>query len=298
MIIFGGSAGETLAVRTSLLMGEKLGKMKRQSFPDGEQYVKIEDEIKGQDVAYIQPLGGRPDQLIMEYLLTMDALKSASPRSISVVVPYLAYARQDARFHPGEPLSFHLVARLLESAGPSRIFTIDVHLQRVPSLKEVFKIPAANLTAVPLIAEYINRVYQPKNAIVIGPDDEAEQWAKVAAAKIKTDYAVLSKTRFSSTEVKVKVKGGGSVNVKGRDAIIIDDIISTGNTIVEAANLIKKEGARKIFVGCTHPVLSLNAMPLMLTNHIDAVVGTDTFAGPISFVSVAPVIAEALKGKR
>ena len=298
MIIFGGSAGETLAVRTSLLMGAKLGKIKRQSFPDGEQYVKIEEDIKGQDVALIHPLGGRPDQLLMEYLLTMDALKSASPKSISVVIPYLAYARQDARFHPGEPLSFHLVAKLLEGAGPNRIFTIDVHLQRVPSLKEVFKIPATNLTAVPYIAEYINKTYQPKNPIIIGPDDEAEQWAKVAAAKIKTDYAILSKTRFSSTEVKVKVKGTAGVNVKGRDAIIIDDIISTGNTIVEAANLVRKEGARKIYVGCTHPVLSLNALPLMLTNHIEAAVGTDTFAGPISFVTVAPVIAEALKSKK
>ncbi len=228
MIIFGGSAGETLAVRVSLLTGAKLGKVKRQRFPDGEQYLKIEEDIKGQDVVFIHPLGGRPDELIMEYLLTIDAFKSASPKSISVVIPYFAYARQDARFHPGEPLSFHLVAKLLEQAGPSRIFTIDVHLQRVPSLKEVFKIPASNLTAVPYIAEYINRIFQPKNPIIIGPDDESEQWAKVAAAKIKTDYAILSKTRFSSTEVKVKVKGGEGVNVKGRDAIIIDDIISTG----------------------------------------------------------------------
>jgi ribose-phosphate pyrophosphokinase len=297
MIIFGGSAGETLAVRVSLLTGAKLGKVKRQRFPDGEQYLKIEEDIKGQDVVYIHPLGGRPDELIMEYLLTMDAFKSASPKTISVVIPYFAYARQDARFHPGEPLSFHLVAKLLESAGPSRIFTIDVHLQRVPSLKEVFKIPATNLTAVPYIAEYINRIFTPKNPIIIGPDDESEQWAKVAAAKIKTDYAILQKTRFSSTEVKVKVRGGEGVNVKGRDAIIIDDIISTGNTIVEAANLVKKAGARKIYVGCTHPVLSLNALPLMYSNNIEGVVGTDTFAGPISFVSVAPVIAEALKKK-
>jgi ribose-phosphate pyrophosphokinase len=177
----------------------------------------------------------------------------------------------------------------------SRVFTIDVHLQRVPSLKEVFKIPAINLTAVPQIAEYINRVFQPKNPIIIGPDDESEQWAKVAATKIKTDYAVLQKTRFSSTEVKVKVKAGEGVNVKGRDAIIIDDIISTGNTIVEAANLVKQAGARKIYVGCTHPVLSLNALPLMYSNNIEGVVGTDTFAGPISFVSVAPVIAAGLK---
>ena len=169
MIIFGGSAGETLAVRVSLLTGAKLGKVKRQRFPDGEQYLKIEEDIKGQDVVYIHPLGGRPDELIMEYMLTMDAFKSASPKTISVVIPYFAYARQDARFHPGEPLSFHLVAKLLEQAGANKIYTIDVHLQRVPSLKEVFKVPAINLTAVPQIAEYINRVFPPKNPIIIGP---------------------------------------------------------------------------------------------------------------------------------
>jgi ribose-phosphate pyrophosphokinase len=295
MIIFGGSAGEALAVRVGLLSGMKVGKINRQKFPDGEQYMKVVDDIKGQDIALIHPTGGRPDELFMEYFLTMDALKSANPKSITVVLPYLAYARQDARFHPGEPLSFHLVTKLIEQAGASRVFTIDVHLQRVPSLKEVFKIPAVNLTAVPLIAEYINRVFTPKNPIVIGPDDESEQWAKVAAKKIKTDYAILQKTRFSSTEVKVKVKGEEGVDVKGRDAIIIDDIISTGNTIVEAARLVKKAGARKIYVGCTHPVLSLNALPLMYSNGIEEVVGTDTFPGPISHISVAPVIAAALK---
>jgi ribose-phosphate pyrophosphokinase len=294
MIIVGGSAGEALAVRVSQLTGAKLAQVNRQRFPDGEGYFKIVTDVKGEDVVVIHPTGGRPDELLIEYFMLVDALKSGKPKSITAVFPYLVYARQDARFHPGEPLSFHLMAKMIEDVGTNRVFTIDVHLQRVPSLKEVFKIPATNLTAVPEIAEYISSHYPLKKPVVIGPDLESEQWAKVAAAKIKTDYAVFEKTRFSSTEVKVKMQGE-AVDIKGRDAIIIDDIISTGNTIIEAANLARKAGVKKIVVGCTHPVLSLNALAKMYANGLTDIVGTDTYPSPISFVSVAPVIARAIK---
>jgi ribose-phosphate pyrophosphokinase len=298
MIIVGGSAGEALAVRVSQLTGAKLAQVTRQRFPDGEQFFKITTDVKGEDVVVIHPTGGRPDELFIEYFMLVDALKSGNPKSVSAVFPYLAYARQDARFHPGEPLSFHLMAKMIEDVGTDKVYTIDVHLQRVPNLKEVFNIPAENLTAVPEIAEYISKHYPLKKAVVIGPDSESEQWAKVAAAKIKTDYAVLEKTRFSSTDVKVKTRGGEKLDVKGRDAIIIDDIISTGNTIIEAANVVRKAGAKRIVVGCTHPVLSLNALAKMYSNGLTDIVGTDTFSSPVSFVSVAPVIARAIKKKK
>ncbi|MBM3897002.1 MAG: ribose-phosphate diphosphokinase [Thaumarchaeota archaeon] len=295
MIIFGGSAGEALAVRVANLTGAKLGKIDQKRFPDGEKYFRVLDDVKGDDVVIIHPTGGRPDELIIEYLMLVDTLKDMAPKSISAVFPYFAYARQDARFNPGEPLSFHLITRLIEQIGTHKVYTIDLHLQRITDMGEIFKIPARNLTAVPYIAEYISKIYSPKNAAVIGPDMESEQWAKVAAAKINTDYAVLEKTRFSATDVKIRARGGEALNVQGRDAIIIDDIISTGNTIIEAAQVVKQAGANRIYVGCTHPVLSGNALSKMYAAGIEAVVGTDTFPGPVSFVSVAPVIAEALK---
>jgi ribose-phosphate pyrophosphokinase len=295
MIIFGGSAGEALAVRVANLVGARLGKIDQKRFPDGEKYFRILDDVKGDDVVIIHPTGGRPDELLIEYFMLVDTIKDMGPKSISAVIPYFAYARQDARFNPGEPLSFHLMTRLIEQLGTNKIYTIDLHLQRVLDLKEIFKIPAVNLTAVPEIADYIAKNFHPKNPVVIGPDMESEQWAKVAAATIKTDHAVLEKTRFSATDVKIRARGGEALNVEGRDAIIIDDIISTGNTIIEAAQLVKKAGADKIFVGCTHPVLSGNALARMYAGGIEGVVGTDTFPGPISFVSIAPVIAEALK---
>lgn len=295
MIIFGGSAGEALAVRVANLTGAKAGKIDQKRFPDGEKYVRVLDEVKGDDVVIIHPTGGRPDELLIEYFMLVDTIKDMGPKSISAVIPYFAYARQDARFNPGEPLSFHLVTRMIEQVGTNKVYTIDLHLQRVTDLGEIFKIPAWNLTAVPHIAEFIARTYEPKNVVVIGPDMESEQWARVAATKIKTDYAVLEKTRFSATDVKIRARGGEALNVQGRDAIIIDDIISTGNTIIEAAQLVKKAGANRIFVGCTHPVLSGNALARMYAAGIEGVVGTDTFPGPVSFVSVAPVIAEALK---
>lgn len=296
MIIFGGSAGEALAVRVANLTGAKLGRMDQKRFPDGEKYLRVLDDVKGDDVVIIHPTGGRPDELIIEYLMLVDTIKDMAPKSISAVFPYFAYARQDARFNPGEPLSFHLVTRLVEQVGTNKVYTIDLHLQRITDMREIFKIPAQNLTAVPNIAEYISKTFEPKNPAVIGPDMESEQWAKVAAAKIHADYAVLEKTRFGPSEVKIRTRGGEQLNVQGRDAIIIDDIISTGNTIIEAAQLVKKAGANRILVGCTHPVLSGSALARMYAAGIEGVVGTDTFPGPISFVSVAPVIAEALKG--
>ncbi len=297
MIIFGGSAGNVLATKVSQLLGVKLGRFEATEFPDGEKYVRFHDNIKGEDVVLIHPMGLKPDSLLIEYLLAASALRDGEAKSVTAVVPYFAYARQDARFNPGEPLSFHLIAKFIEMVGADMIFTIDLHLQRVPDLGSLMSIPTRNLTAVPEIAKWIRKNVEMKNPLVVGPDLESEQWAKVAAEQMDTSYEIMIKTRYSATEVSITTKDGKPLDLNGREVVIIDDIISSGGTIVEAVKLLREAGAKMVVVGCTHPVLSGNALSNIYGSGVDVVVGTDTVPSQVSYVSVAPIIAEALKEK-
>ncbi|MEE8115084.1 MAG: ribose-phosphate diphosphokinase [Nitrososphaerales archaeon] len=297
MIIFGGSAGTVLATRTSQLLGVKLGRFEATEFPDGEKYVRFHDNIKGEDVVLIHPMGLKPDSLLIEYLLAASALRDGEAKSVTTVIPYFAYARQDARFNPGEPLSFHLIAKFIEMVGADMIYTIDLHLQRVPDLGSLLKIATKNLTAVPEVAVWIKKNVEMNNPVVIGPDLESEQWAKVAAEKIGTSYEIMMKTRYSATEVSITTKDGKPLDLTGKEVVIIDDIISSGGTIVEAVKLLREAGAKKVVVGCTHPVLSGNALSNIYSSGVDIVVGTDTVPSQVSYVSVAPIIATALREK-
>ncbi len=209
----------------------------------------------------------------------------------------MAYARQDSRFFPGEAVSSASVARLLEFAGTTSFFTIDCHLHRLGDVAKVFKIPARNLTAMHELGKYAREHIKPRKPIVIGPDEEAEQWATVVAKELDTEHVVFRKVRVRKegmTSSKVEVDAG-DIEVKGRDVVFADDIISTGGTIAEAAKACKKGGANRIFVVCTHPVLADGALKRIKAAGVLKVIGTDTYPGPISKVTVAPVIAAALK---
>jgi ribose-phosphate pyrophosphokinase len=245
----------------------------------------------------IQSLYRTPDENIFELLLLTDTLRDLGARSITAVVPYLAYARQDSRFYPGEAISSASVARLLESAGTTSFLTIDCHLHRLGDVAKVFKIPARNLTAMHELGKYAREHFKPHNPIVIGPDEEAGQWAAVVAKELDAEHTAFRKVRVRKegmTASKVEVDTG-DVELRGRDAIFADDIISTGGTIAEAAKACKKKGARRVFVLCTHPVLADGALKRIKAAGALKVVGTDTMPSPISKVSVAPVIAAALK---
>src|SRR5881628_2788130 len=297
MMILGGSASEQLADRVAKEVGVEPGRREIKKFPDGETYIRIHEEVKGQDVAVVQSLYRNPDPYIFEYLLLVDTLRDLGARSITGVVPYLAYARQDARFFPGESVTSASMARLFEAAGTTSFLTVDCHLHRLGDVSKAFKIPALNLSAMPLLGEYARENFKPRKPMVIAPDEEADQWAGVVAKELDSDHIVFHKTRTrkeGQTSSKVKVDAG-SVDLKGRDVVFADDIISTGGTIAEAARACKKKGARRIFVLCTHPVLADGALKRIRTAGATRIVGTDTIPSPISTVSVAPVIAAALK---
>jgi len=298
MIVLGGSSSTQLAERVAKELGVEPGRLEIRRFPDGEKYVRVHEDVEGQDVAVVQSLHRSPDEYIFEYLLLVDTLRDLGARSITGVVPYLRYARQDARFYPGEAVSSSAVARFFESAGTTSFLTVDCHLHRLGDVSKVFKIPARNLSAMPLLGRYARENLGPRKPVVIAPDEEAEQWAATVAKELDAEHVVFHKKRVrkeGATSSKVEVEYGGDLQLKGREVVFADDIISTGATIAEAAKACRKKGARRIYALCTHPVLAEGALKRMKAAGILRVIGTDTIPSPVSKVSVAPVIAGALK---
>jgi ribose-phosphate pyrophosphokinase len=299
MIVLGGSASTKLAEKVAKELGQQPGKIEVKKFPDGERYIRIHEDVKGKDVAVIQSLYKTPDEYAFEYLLIVDTLRDMGASSITGVAPYLAYARQDSRFYPGEALSSASLARFFEAAGTTSFLTVDCHLHRLGDVSKVFKVPARNLSAMPLLGKYALRTLKPKKPIVVGPDEEAEQWAGTVAKELDAEHTTFTKRRIrkeGETESKLEMDTG-SAELKGRDVVFADDIISTGGTIAQAARACRKKGAKRIFVLCTHPVLADGALKLVKSAGVTKTVGTDTIPSPISTVSVAPVIAEALKAQ-
>ena len=291
MLIFGGSASEVLAIDVARRLGLAVSKLETKRFPDGEKYLRVQQDVSGQCVVVIQSTFHNPDEYLFEYLLIADSMRDLGAKKIIAVIPYLAYARQDERFNPGEAVTIQTVAKLIESVGTNEFYTVDAHLHRISDISEIFSISAHNLSGVPLLAEYISRNIKLDDLVVIGPDEESEQWAAAAARVLGVDFDVLEKKRISAERVEIKTR---RLDVKNRNVVVIDDIISTGGTMVETTKVLRREGARKIVVGCIHPVLVGNALARLYDSGADFVLGTDSIPSPISRVSLAPAIASAL----
>ena len=291
LIIAFGSSGEHLARAVAKITRFSVAETETRRFPDGELYVRVMGDASREDVAVFQSLGMRPDRLLMEYCLIADAVKGMGCKTVTAVIPYLAYARQDARFRSGEPLSIKLVARSLEGAGTDRLISVDAHLHRLRALKEVFTIPTLNLSAMPLLAEYYKTEFGVRNVIVVGPDSESEQWASTVAGTLSTEYSILNKERLGDRDVEIS----GSPSVRGKTVVLVDDIISTGKTLVGAIRRLRSKGAKRIDVLTTHALLVEGALSLLRKAGMSHLVSTDTIPRSTSRVSVAPMIADALR---
>ena len=291
LIIAFGSSGEHLARAVAKITRFSVTETETRRFPDGELYVRVMGDASREDVVVFQSLGMRPDRLLMEYCLIADAVKGMGCKTVTAVIPYLAYARQDARFRSGEPLSIKLVARSLEGAGTDRLISVDAHLHRLRALKEVFTIPTLNLSAMPLLAEYYKTEFGVRNVIVVGPDSESEQWASTVAGTLSTEYSILNKERLGDRDVEIS----GSPSVRGKTVVLVDDIISTGKTLVGAIRKLRSKGAKRIDVLTTHALLVEGALSLLRKAGMSHLVSTDTIPRSTSRVSVAPMIADALR---
>jgi ribose-phosphate pyrophosphokinase len=288
MIVVGGSASRKLSWEISKELNCRFSQPEIKSFPDGELYVRIPEDLSGEEVIVVQSTPPPQNENLMELLLLLEAALEQKPRTLKAVVPYLAYARQDKIFKKGEALSLKLVSQFIEKAGAEEVVVVDIHERESLSY---FSVPVKNVTAASLLGKYF-RGLNLKDPLFLGPDEKAVQQASRAAKELGAAFDSLEKERLSP---EVVVTSSKNLRMKDRDAVIIDDIISTGGTIAEAAKILKRSGARRIFAACTHPVLSGNALEKMKAAGVEAVVGTNTIENSHSLVSVAPAVVEGLK---
>ena len=293
MRIVGGPSSVQLARKLSESLNMPLANTKTKRFPDGEFYFKFEGKVGGEDLLIVQSLYPPQDAHLVEFLLIVHTAKDLGAKSIRAFVPYLAYSRQDERYLEGEGVSAAMVAQLCEDLGVKVLYTIDVHNGNV--LKR-YRIPVLNLTAAGELAKYFTSKSL-KNPFVVSPDDEemAIERAEYAARTISADYDYFEKTRDHYTgEIETFSK---QLDVLGRDVIILDDIISTGNTAANAARMLKEQGARKIFAGVSHALLRGDALKTLKEAGVEEIAGTDSVVNEFAKVSVAPVLAEALRNE-
>ncbi|RYL89824.1 ribose-phosphate diphosphokinase [Sporolactobacillus sp. Y61] len=292
--VFSLNSNPDLSQQIADHIGIELGKCVVTSFSDGEIRISIEESIRGCEVYVIQSTCDPVNQHLMELLIMIDALKRASAKTINVVIPYYGYARQDRKARAREPITAKLVANLLETAGASRILTMDLH---APQIQGFFDIPVDQLLGVPTLSEYFLSK-KIEDIVVVSPDHGGVTRARKMADRLKAPIAIIDKRRPRPNVSEVMNIIG---DIQGKTAIIIDDIIDTAGTITLAANALVERGAKKVYACCTHPVLSGPAIERIQASAISKLVVTNTIPLPaekqidkIVQLSVAPLIGEAI----
>lgn len=280
MFVVGGSASQRLSGELAKALKAKLAKVETKRFPDNECYVRIDDDLDGRDVFIVQTTW--PDHNIIELFLLQDAVREFDVSSVTTVVPYFGYARQDKQFRPGEPISARALARLIQ-LQTDEFMTVDVH---APSVIDWFDdVSAKNVCSYPDVGRFLQSI---NVEVVLSPDEGRWENAKRVADVAGCEADFLVKERLDGETVKVEPK---NLAVKGRKVAIVDDIISTGGTIVKAAEQLKKQGAAKVIAVCTHGVFAGQAIP-RLEAVCDEIYSTDTIENPKTAISVAPQIAK------
>ncbi|MDD2973769.1 MAG: ribose-phosphate pyrophosphokinase [Aliarcobacter cryaerophilus] len=291
--LFSGSANPEFAKKVSEYLGMNVSDAKLNKFSDGEISVQITQSVRGQDVYIIQPTCAPANDNLMELLIMVDALKRSSAKSINAVIPYYGYARQDRKAAPRVPISAKLVADLLEKAGINRVVTIDLHAAQIQGF---FNIPADNLFGSILFVNYI-KSKNLKNPIIASPDIGGVARARQYADKLGYDLVIVDKKREKANESQVMNIIG---DVKGKDVILVDDMVDTAGTLVKAAEVLKEKGANSVMACCTHGVLSGPAYERVANGVLDELVISDTIptkknAKKITVLTASSIIGEAIR---
>ncbi|CAM3987129.1 ribose-phosphate diphosphokinase [Alkalicoccus chagannorensis] len=292
--VFTLSSNPDLAYEITEKIGVPMGKSSVQRFSDGEIQINIEESIRGCDIYVIQSTSSPANEHIMELLIMIDALKRASARTINVVVPYYGYARQDRKARSREPITAKLVADLIETAGATRVITLDLHASQIQGF---FDIPVDQLVGVPILGDYFEQK-ELEDVVVVSPDHGGVVRARKLADRLKAPIAIIDKRRPKPNMAEVMNIVG---NIDGKTAIIIDDIIDTAGTMTLAANAMVENGAKAVYACSTHPVLSGPAVERIQNSKIEELVVTNSLKLPdeklipkIKQLSVAPLIATAI----
>ncbi|KSU57826.1 ribose-phosphate pyrophosphokinase [[Bacillus] enclensis] len=294
--IFSLNSNHELAKEIADEVGLELGKSSVKRFSDGEIQINIEESIRGCDVFVIQSTSQPVNENLMELLIMVDALKRASAKTITIVMPYYGYARQDRKARAREPITAKLVANLLETAGATRVITLDLH---APQIQGFFDILIDHLMGVPILAEYFQeKGFKNEDIVIVSPDHGGVTRARKLAERLKAPIAIIDKRRPKPNVAEVMNIVG---NIDGKVAILIDDIIDTAGTITLAANALVENGAKEVFACCTHPVLSGPAIERIENSNIKELVVLNTIQlpeekmiGKIKQLSVAKLISEAI----
>jgi len=287
-------SNEKLAKEMAGLLGCEMGKCSVSKFSDGEIQIRVEESVRGSEVFVVQSTSFPVNDNIMELLIIIDALKRASASNINVVIPYYGYGRQDRKARSREPITAKLVANLLQTAGATRIITMDLH---TPQLQGFFDIPVEHLIGVPIITKYFENK-ELEDVVVVAPHNGSMKRARKMAKLLNAPIALIDKRKAEEKEDEtIDVVG----NVQGMNAIIIDDLIDTGETIAFAAKTLADNGAKSIYAGCTHPVFTDEAIRNIEASPIKELVVTNTIEVPeekkiekLKVLSVAPLLVDAI----
>ena len=296
--VFTGGANPNLANRICKALGDPLGKMYVGKFPDGETSVRIEEDVRGRDVFVVQPTCPPVNENLMELLVILDSFKRASPNRVTVVLPYYGYARQDRKDQGRVPITAKLVANLITSAGANRVLALDLHAAQIQGF---FDIPVDHLHAGPVISEYVRTLnIPPEEFVVLSPDEGSIKKALNYQKKLGGVIAIVDKRRLSPTGTEAANLIGPSL--VGKTVVIFDDMISTASSVVGAAHVARRNGARAIYGCATHGVLCGAAIENLRESPLQQLVLTDSIPLPpnkqlatIVTLSVAPLLADAIK---
>lgn len=296
LVLFAGNSNLDLAREVVKCIGIRLGEAEVRTFSDGESQVEISENVRGKDVYVLQSTSAPTNHHMMELLLMIDAFKRSSAQRITAVMPYYGYARQDRKVAPRVPISAKLVADLLTVSGAGRLITIDLHAGQIQGF---FNIPVDNLFATPVLLEHMKTSFSSNNMVVISPDAGGVERARAFAKRLNAQLAIIDKRREAANKAKAMNVIG---DVDGKVAIILDDLVDTAGTLVQAAGALKDHGAIEVHACCTHAVLSGPAIERLESSDISSLVVTNTVplkenaqqCGKIKVLSVARLIAEAI----
>ncbi len=295
--LLSGNAHKDLARKVAKHLKMDLADTTLTTFSDGEIMVKINENVRGYDVFVIQPTCSPVNHNIMELLLLNDALRRASASRITAVIPYYGYARQDRKVQPRVPISSKLVADIIEASGVNRVLTVDLHAGQIQGF---FNVPVDHLYAKPVLIKYIKEHYPNGDLVVVSPDAGGVERARSFAKRLGCSLAIVDKRREKANECQVMNVIG---DVEGKNALILDDMIDTAGTMVQAAEVLRQKGAKRIGAACTHAVLSGPAIERINGSELEEVITTDTIpldsnkekCSKLKILSISELLAEAIK---
>ena len=296
MILFSGRSNIPLSQKIADYLGVPLGKVRIDPFPDGELMIKLENDIRGQDVFIIQPTGQPVNESLMELLIFIDCARRASAERITAVIPYFGYARQDRKDEGRTPITAKLTANLIATAGASRVLVMDLHASQIQGF---FDIPVDNLLAEPVLSRHFSQEFS-GDLVLVSPDVGNIKRARIYARRLGGELAVIDKRRVSGKDVETDYLIG---DVKGKTVLMIDDMITTAGTVCSAAHLCKESGAKRILLGATHGVLCGPAVERLRQAPIDELAVTDTIyvpqekidaIGNVEVLTISELMGEAI----